>query len=65
MLSALVQWVEKGIAPDYIIASHITDDRVDLTRPICPYPKIARWNGKGSSDDAKNFPCEETATGRK
>ena len=56
-LSALMQWVEKGVAPDYIIASHLTDNRVDRTRPLCPYPKVAHWNGKGSSDDAKNFAC--------
>ena len=55
VLSALVQWVEKDSAPEHIIASHVKDDHVDRTRPICPYPKIAHWNGKGSSDDAKNF----------
>ena len=58
VLSALVQWVEKGAAPDYIIASHVSDNRVDRTRPICPYPKVARWSGSGSSDDAKNFTCD-------
>lgn len=42
-------------APDYIIASHITDGLVDRTRPICPYPKVARWSGSGSSDDAKKL----------
>jgi feruloyl esterase len=57
VLSSLVQWVEEGAAPDHIIASHITDDRVDRTRPICPYPKVARWSGSGSSDDARNFTC--------
>ena len=39
VLSALVEWVEKGAAPESIIASHITDGRVDRTRIICPYPK--------------------------
>jgi len=62
MLSALAQWVEKGAAPDYINASHITDNRVDRTRPICPYPKVAHWNGSGRSDDAKNFTCIETGS---
>ncbi len=57
VLSALVQWVEKGAAPDFIIASHVSDNRVDRTRPLCPYPKVARWSGSGSSDDAKNFTC--------
>jgi hypothetical protein len=32
------------------------------TRPLCVYPKVARWTGKGSSDDAKNFTC--TAVGK-
>jgi feruloyl esterase len=59
VLSALIKWVEKGSAPEYIIASHAKDDRIDRTRPICPYAKIARWNGSGSSDDARNFTCEE------
>jgi len=59
VLSALVRWVEKGAAPEYVIASHLTDEHVDRTRPLCPYPKVARWNGSGSSDDAKNFTCAE------
>lgn len=59
MLSALVQWVENGSAPNYIIAAHLTNGSIDRTRPLCPYPKIARWNGSGSSDDAKNFTCVE------
>ena len=59
ILSALVQWVEKGAAPDYILASHVTENRVDRTRPICPYPRVARWSGSGSSDDGKNFTCAD------
>lgn len=59
VLTALVQWVESGSAPDHIVASHLTNDTIDRTRPICPYPKVARWNGSGTSDDARNFTCEE------
>jgi feruloyl esterase len=62
VISALVQWVEKGLAPNYIIATHLTSGTIDRTRPLCPFPKIARWNGSGSSDDAKNFTCVETRT---
>ena len=61
VLSALVQWVENGTAPAYIVASHVTDGRVDRTRPICPYPKVARWSGSGSSDDARNFTCDNSS----
>ena len=60
VLSALAQWVEKGLAPSHIIATHLAKDTIDRTRPLCPYPKIARWNHKGSSDDARNFTCLET-----
>ena len=59
VLSALVQWVQKGMAPDHIVATHITNDRIDRTRPLCPYPKVARWNGIASSDDARTFTCED------
>jgi len=59
VLSALVQWIEKDSAPNHIIATHLTNGTIDRTRPLCPYPKIAHWNGSGSSDHAKNFTCVE------
>jgi hypothetical protein len=61
VLSALAQWVEKGVAPDNIIATHLHKDVIDRTRRLCPYPKAARWDGSGSSDDAKSFRCVEEA----
>jgi hypothetical protein len=45
------------LAPTSIIASHATDDVVDRTRPLCPYPQIAKYTGTGSIDDAANFHC--------
>ena len=56
-LAALEQWVEEGQAPDRIVASRLTGGVVDRTRPLCPYPESARWNGTGSTDDAANFVC--------
>jgi feruloyl esterase len=57
-ISALEQWVEKGVAPDKIVASHITGNgAVDRTRPLCPYPQEAEWKGTGSTDLAENFAC--------
>jgi feruloyl esterase len=56
-LAALEQWVENGVAPDRIVASHSTEGKVDRTRPLCPYPQVAKWTGSGSSDDAANFTC--------
>ncbi len=62
VLSAVVKWVENGSAPHHLVATHLRNDKIDRTRLLCPYPKVARWNGTGSSDDAKNFICEEMAT---
>ena len=56
-LTALEQWVEKGVAPDKMIATHSTGGKVDRTRPLCLYPQVARWKGTGSTDDAANFAC--------
>jgi feruloyl esterase len=56
-LGALEQWVEKGIAPDTLIASHSTAGKVDRTRPLCPYPQVARYKGAGSIDEAASFAC--------
>jgi feruloyl esterase len=57
-LAALEQWVERGRAPDQIIASHATKGVVDRTRPLCPYPQVASYKGTGSIDEAANFTCK-------
>jgi feruloyl esterase len=56
-VSVMEQWAEQGKAPTQIIAAHQTADKVDSTRPLCPYPQIARYNGVGDIDDASNFTC--------
>jgi feruloyl esterase len=56
-LTALENWVEKGVAPDKLIATHSTGGKVDRTRPLCAYPQVARYTGKGSIDEAANFAC--------
>ena len=61
MVTALENWVERGEAPSRIIATHATNDKVDRTRPLCPYPQMARYSGSGSIDDAANFRCEAPA----
>jgi hypothetical protein len=53
---ALVNWVENGVAPEQIIASS-TVGGVPRTRPLCPYPQTALYNGSGSTNDAANFHC--------
>lgn len=56
-VGALEQWVEHGKAPDMMIASHMKDGTVDRTRPLCPYPQVAKYKGSGSIDAAANFSC--------
>ena len=56
-MAAIEQWVQTGKAPDQIIASHLTDGKVDRTRPLCPFGKVAKWKGTGSTDEAANFTC--------
>ncbi len=56
-IGALERWRESNVAPDAIVASHRTGDRVDRTRPLCPYPQVAKYKGTGSTDDASNFEC--------
>ena len=53
----LVRWVERNTPPDQIVGSRIVDDRVLRTRPLCPYPQIAKYKGTGSIDDAGSFAC--------
>lgn len=55
-LGALVDWVEKGQAPQRIVASG-TAVFPGRTRPLCPYPQYARYNGSGNVEDAANFSC--------
>jgi feruloyl esterase len=64
-ITAMEQWVEKGKAPDQIIASHSTSGKIDRTRPLCPYPKVARYQGTGSHDEAANFTCQPPQPGDK
>jgi hypothetical protein len=60
--AALEQWVEKGSAPSTIIASKFTNEdrqQAIMTRPLCPYPQIAKYRGSGDPKNAANFSCEK------
>ena len=56
-VTAVIDWVEKGKAPDQLIASKVTNGKTVRTRPLCPYPQVARYKGQGSIDEAENFRC--------
>jgi Tannase and feruloyl esterase len=56
---ALVDWVEHGKAPERIIArAGKQTPWPGRTRPLCAYPKVARYAGSGSIEDAANFRCD-------
>jgi feruloyl esterase len=59
MQAALETWVERGTAPDEVIATHSINGVVDRSRPLCAYPKVALYKGKGDTNDAGNFSCRE------
>lgn len=56
-MTALITWVETGKAPDTLAASRVVDGQVVRTRPLCPYPQVARYKGSGSIDEAASFSC--------
>ena len=58
-LSALEKWVEKGVAPDGILATHSTNNMVDRTMPLCLFPEQARYKGSGDMADAANWSCPQ------
>jgi hypothetical protein len=59
LLGAVVRWVERGNAPDELAGQRTdTAGNVVLTRPICQYPLVATYKGRGAPTDAKNFTCD-------
>jgi feruloyl esterase len=61
--AALEAWVEQRVAPDQIVAAKYQGapgqgGAVVRTRPLCPYPLVAAYQGTGSTDDAANFICK-------
>ena len=70
MITPLVNWVEQGVAPASVVASargpgNAAAVNADVpatwapnrTRPLCPYPLVARYRGSGSLEDAASFEC--------
>lgn len=57
-MGALERWRESNTAPDRIDAYRVANNRVDMTRPLCPYPQVAVYKGVGSTNDAENFACK-------
>jgi hypothetical protein len=58
LLDTVVRWVERGKAPDELTGQRAdTAGNVVLTRPICQYPLVATYKGRGATTDATNFTC--------
>jgi Tannase and feruloyl esterase len=58
LFQTLVNWVESGVAPDFVVASQSLGGGVTRTRKICMYPNVAVYNGSGSTDDQASFTCQ-------
>lgn len=63
MQTLMEQWVEQGTAPEAIVATHAINGIVDRSRPLCPYPRVAVYKGKGDTNEASSFECRETKGG--
>jgi len=57
MLTASVNWVEKGQAPESVTATGKAFS--GRSRPLCAYPAHAQYKGQGSMEDAANFECRQ------
>jgi len=61
-MEAIVRWVEEGRAPDKLLAERRdSSGKVIQTRPLFPFPQIAKYKGAGSTDDARNFVSQTPA----
>ena len=63
ILRALERWVEQGIAPEKIVATHFVNGNpasgIQFQRPLCPFPRAAHYDGKGDPADANSFICRD------
>jgi len=69
MLGELDRWVEGGPAPERVVTRQFEKPptpffpvdlsaKVERTRPLCAWPKVAHYSGTGSTDDEANFACK-------
>ena len=58
VVTAMQTWREQGKAPDQITAYRVSNDRVNMSRPLCPFPQVAVYKGTGDTNLAANFVCK-------
>ncbi|HIF20423.1 MAG TPA: tannase/feruloyl esterase family alpha/beta hydrolase [Gemmatimonadetes bacterium] len=56
-LDVIQAWVEDGSAPDQVLAARRTNGEVEMQRPICAYPAVARYDGTGDAKREESFSC--------
>ena len=59
-VGTMARWLETGKPPEQIRASKLVDGKVIRTRPLCAYPKVAKYKGTGNIDEGENFVCAES-----
>jgi feruloyl esterase len=56
-MAALERWREGNEAPNSILAAHVVGGNIEMSRPLCPYPQVAKYKGTGSVNDAGSYAC--------
>jgi len=57
-MTIMIKWVELSEAPDQMIGSHSENGKQVFTRPLCPFPKVAKYKRTGNKNDAGSFACQ-------
>jgi feruloyl esterase len=57
-MGAMERWKESNVAPETLPAYHVTNNRIDMARPLCTYPQVAQYKNVGSTNDPANFVCK-------
>ena len=64
-LAAIDQWASNGAAPDRLLASRPAGPKQSpMSRPVCPFPLVARYRGHGPTDEADSFACTAASPGK-
>jgi len=60
-LGTIDQWVDRGVIPERVVAAKVENGSAVRTRPLCAYPRVAKYKGAGDVDDAASFVCSRSS----